>query len=65
MFGTLPSNAGGASSIPDQGAKITCASQPKNRNIKSKQYCSKFSKDFKKQFKQFTFKKKSLTKEIM
>ena len=61
VFGTLPSNAGGASSIPDQGAKIPCASQPKNQNIKSKQYCSKFNKDSKKQF----TSKRSLTKEIM
>ena len=31
---TLPSNAGGASSIPGQGAKIPHASGPKNQNIK-------------------------------
>ena len=32
---TLPSNAGGMDSIPGQGAKILCASQPKNpKNMK-------------------------------
>jgi len=37
----------GAGLIPDQGAKIPYASQPENRNIKQKQYCNKFNKDFK------------------
>ena len=46
MVKTLPSNAGGAGLIPGWGAKIPNASQPKN--IKQKQYCNKFSKDFKK-----------------
>ena len=31
------SNAGGAGSIPDRGAKIPHASRPKNQNIKQKQ----------------------------
>ena len=44
---TSPSNADGAGSIPGQGAKIPHASQPKNQNIKRKQYCNKFNKDFK------------------
>ena len=44
---TSPSNAGGAGSIPSQGAKIPHASGPKNQNIKQKQYCNKFNKDFK------------------
>ena len=44
---TSPSNAGGVGSIPDQGSKIPHASQPKNQNIKQKQYCNKFDKDFK------------------
>ena len=39
--------AGGAGSIPNQGAKISHASQSKNQNIKQKQYCNKFNKDFK------------------
>ena len=34
-------------SIPGQGAKILHASQPKNQNIKEKQYCNKFNEDFK------------------
>ena len=43
----LPSNAGGVGSIPGRGAKIPHASQPKKQNIKQKQYCNKFNKDFK------------------
>ena len=41
---TLPSNAGGAGSIP---GKIPHASWPKNQNTKEKRYCNKFNKDFK------------------
>ena len=44
---TLPSDAGGAGSIPGGGAKITHASRQNNQNIKQKQYCNKFNKDFK------------------
>ena len=44
---TLPSNAGGAGSIPGRGAEIPHASWPKNQNVKQKQYCNKFNKDFK------------------
>ena len=44
---TLPSNAGGVGSIPGGGAKIPHASRSKNQNIKQKQYCNKFNKDFK------------------
>ena len=47
MVKTLPSNSGGAGSIPGWGTKIPRASQPKNQNIKQKQYCNKFNKDFK------------------
>ena len=47
MVKTSPSNAEGAGSIPGQEAKIPHASQPKNQNIKQKQYCNKFNKDFK------------------
>ena len=47
MVKTLPSNIGGAGSIPGRGAKIPHASRPKNQNIKQKQYCNRFSKDFK------------------
>ena len=44
---TLPSHAGGVGSRPGWGAKIAYASQPKNQNLKQKQYCNKFNKDFK------------------
>ena len=44
---TLPSNARGIGSTPGQGAKIPHAMGPKNQNIKQKQYCNKFNKDFK------------------
>ena len=37
------STAGNVDSIPDQGIKIPHASQPKNQNIKQKQYCNKNS----------------------
>ena len=51
----LPSNAGDASSIPVKGAKIPCASWPKNQNIKQKQYYNKFNKDFKKSLRSIHF----------
>ena len=44
---TSPFNAGDAGLIPGQGAKIPHASGPKNQNVKQKQYCNKFNKDFK------------------
>ena len=44
---TLPSNAGSTGSIPGWGAKIPHALWPKNQNIKRKQCCNKFNKDFK------------------
>ena len=47
VVNTLPSNAGGAGSIPGWGAKIPHASGPKIQNIKQKQYCKIFNKDFK------------------
>ena len=47
MVKTSPSNARGASSIPGQGAEIPHASWSKNQNIKQKQYCNKFNKNFK------------------
>ena len=43
---TSLSNAGDTGSIPGQRAKTPHASWPKNQNIKQKQYCSKFNKDF-------------------
>ena len=59
---TLPSSAGGAGSIPGWGAKIPHASWPKYQNIKQKQYCNKFNKDFKNGPHQKNLKKKK--KEI-
>ena len=47
MVKTLPSNAGGAGLIPGQGAMILHVLQPKNQNIKQKQYNKKFNKDAK------------------
>ena len=47
MVGNSSSNAGGVGSIPGWGAGIPHASWPKNQNIKEKQYCNKFSEDFK------------------
>ena len=44
---TLPSNAGGVSSIPGQGAKVTHILWPKLQSIKQKQYSNKFNEDFK------------------
>ena len=44
---TSPSTAKGMGSIPGQGAKISHASGPKNQEVKQKQYCNKFNKDFK------------------
>ena len=47
MVKTSPSNEGGVGLIPGWGAKIPHASQSKNQNIKQKQCCNKFNKDFK------------------
>ena len=44
---TLPFHAAGAGSIPGQGAKIPHTTWPINKNIKQKEYCNKFNKDFK------------------
>ena len=41
------SDAGTVGPIPGQGAKIPHASGPKKQNMKQKQYCNKFNKDFK------------------
>ena len=48
MVKSSPSNAGGEGSIPSRGAEIPHALWPENQNIKQKQYCNKFNKDFKK-----------------
>ena len=44
---TMSSKAEGVGLIPGCGARTPCASQPKKQNIKQKQYCSQFNKDFK------------------
>ena len=43
---TLPSKAGGVGQTSGQEAKIPHASHPKKRNMKQRQYCNKFNKDF-------------------
>ena len=58
------SSAGGTGSIP--GAEIPHALGPKNQNIKQKQYCNKFNKDFKngphQKIKSFKKKKKDASR---
>ena len=44
---TSPPTAGALDLIPDWGAMMHYASGPKNQNIKQKQYCNKFTRDFK------------------
>ena len=44
---TLSSNAGGEGLIPGWRAKLSHALGPKNQNVRQKQYCKKFNKDFK------------------
>ena len=44
---TSPSNAGGVGSIPCWGTKMPCDLWQKKQNIRQKQYCNKFNKDFK------------------
>ena len=46
MVKSLPSIAGGAGSIPDQGADIPHTLWPKNPKKHKTQYCNKFSKEF-------------------
>ena len=46
MVKTSLSNAGGMGSILHQVAKMPHASWSKNQDIKQKQYCNKFNKDF-------------------
>ena len=61
MVKTSPSNAGGVGlilGIPGRGAKIPHVSRPKNQNIKQKQYCNKFNKDFKNSLHQKNLRKK-------
>jgi len=59
---TLSYNAGSAGSISGRGAEIPHASRPENQNIKQKQFCNKFNKDFENGPHQ---KKKNLKKNTM
>ena len=43
-----PSSSNAGSLIPGWGAEIPHVSQPRNQNIRQKQYCNKFNKDKKK-----------------
>ena len=63
MVKTSPFNAGGAGSIPGRGAKIPHALQPKKQNIKQKQDCNKFNKDFKNSPHQKNLKKNKRNEE--
>ena len=47
MVKTSWSKAGDAGSIPGQEAKTPQALRPKNQNVKQKQYCDQYNKDFK------------------
>ena len=50
------SNSRAVDSIPGQKAKIPHASRPRNQNIKQKQYCNKFDKDFTKKMNELSQK---------
>ena len=60
MVTTLPSIAESEGLIPPGGAKIPTCPVAKNQDIKRKQYCNKFSKDFKNGPHQKVLKKKKL-----
>ena len=47
MVGPSPSNADDVGSIPGWETKIPHVSWLRNQNIKQKQHCNKFNKDFK------------------
>ena len=47
MVETSPSNTGDVGSVSGQGTEIPPALQPKNQNVRQRQYCNEFSKDFK------------------
>ena len=48
MVKTSPSNVGSAGLIPGRGARIPHALWPRDQDMEQKQYCNKFSKDFRK-----------------
>ena len=61
-----PSKAGNAGSVSGWGAKIPRASWPKKKqNIKQKQYCNKFNKDFKNGPQQRKSRKKKKKIEVL
>ena len=63
-----PSNAGGVGSIPGTSAMTPHAWWPKKLKyifLKKKQYCNKFSKDFKNGSHQKILKKKNLIGQII
>ena len=47
MIETSPSNAGDVGLVSGQGTEIPPALQPKKQNVRQRQYCNEFSKDFK------------------
>ena len=47
MVHISPSKCRASGNIPGWRAKIPYVFQPKNQNIKQKQYCNEFNKDFK------------------
>ena len=65
MVKTSTSNAGGAGSIPGQGDKILHALWLKNENMKQKQYCNNFNKDFKNGPLKIFFKRNKLEKFVL
>ena len=62
MVKTLSYNAGSPGLISGRGAEVPHASRPENQNIKQKQYCNKFNKDFENGPHQ---KKKKIKKKIL
>ena len=56
VVSTLPSKTGGVVLVPGRGTKVPHALWPKKQNIKQNQYYNKFKKGFKK----WSSKKKSL-----
>ena len=59
---TLSSNAGGEGLIPGWRAKLSHALEPKNQDIRQKEYCNKFNKDFKNVHIKKILKKKKVNK---
>ena len=61
---TLPSSAGRSDGwIPGLGANIPVASWPKKQNVKQKQFCKKYNKNFENGLHPKKKKKKNLKKK--